>query len=275
MTRRWFNCPLCTLLGLAGLGLLAWLLIGTGQDKAQQVRARTEADATRLLAVAGFPWARLQIDDDVGRLVGEAPSLVQRTAARAAASTMLLPMMGVPGVFARLEDAQTSPDLELPTLPTPASAVVPTPVPAKPAASAVSPRVAASGPLTVEDCQIAMAQAVERQQIRFRVASAELDPASEPVLRELHGLSMRCPQARIRVEGHTDTNGAPDFNLRLSQRRAAAVVDALVRAGVPRARLESRGFGEERPLDPADTPEAHERNRRIEFHLATRDHKAS
>lgn len=268
MTRRWLNCPLCTLLGLAALGLLAWLLIGTGQDKAQQVRARTEADAARLLATAGFPWARLQIDDDVGRLVGEAPSLVQRTAARAAAGTMLLPMMGVPGVFARLEDALTSPAIELPTLPSPASA--PVPVPAKPAATAEPPRVAASGPLSVEDCQVAMAQAVERQQIRFRVASAELDPASEPVLRELHGLSMRCPQARIRVEGHTDTNGEPAFNLRLSQRRAAAVVDALVRAGVPRARLQSQGFGEERPLDPADTPEAHERNRRIEFHLAAR-----
>jgi outer membrane protein OmpA-like peptidoglycan-associated protein len=269
MARRWLNCPICTLLGLLGLALLAWLLIGTGQDKAQQVRARTESDAARLLSAAGFPWVRLEIDNEVGRIVGEAPSLVQRTAARAAASTLLLPMMGVPGVFARIDDAQTSPALELPAVPTlPAASTVPA-RPAAPARSSASvPAVAASGPLTVEDCQIAMARVVEAQQIRFRVSSAELDPASEPVLRELHDLSMRCPQARIRVEGHTDANGEAAPNLRLSQRRAQAVVDALVHAGVPVARLQPRGFGEERLLDPADTPEAHERNRRIEFHLA-------
>lgn len=260
MTRRWLNCPLCTLLGLAGLGLLAWTLVGTGQSKADEVRTRTEADAARLLEAAGFPWARLKIDDEVGRLVGEAPSLAQRAAAGAAANTLLLPMMGVPGVFARIEDAQTAPSIELPAVPAPRASAA-ADLPAAPAARA-------SAPLSVEDCQVAMARVVERQQIRFRVASAELDPASEPVLRELHQLATRCPQAHIRIEGHTDTQGGADFNQRLSQRRAETVVEALVHSGVPRSRLQAQGFGETRPLDPGDSPEAHERNRRIEFHLA-------
>ena len=91
-----------------------------------------------------------------------------------------------------------------------------------------------------------------------------------PLLEELHRRSSRGPQARIRVDGHTDAQGDAAANLRLSQRRAQAVVDALVKRGVPTARLQAQGFGEDRLLDQGSTPEAHERNRRIEFHLAPR-----
>ena len=262
MSRRWLSCPVCTVLGLAGLALLAWMLIGRGDAKADAVRQRTEADAAQVLGAAGFPWARLEIDNEVGRIVGEAPSPVQRAAAYAAASTTLLPMMGVPGVFARLEDGQTSPALALPEVP-----VAPKVVVAAPAAPARAP-VPASGPLTAEDCQIAMARVLASKQIRFKLASAELDPASVPLLDQLYGLSRRCPEARMRVEGHTDAQGDAAANLRLSQRRAQAVVAALAQRGLPASRLQAQGFGEDRLLDPGSTPEAHERNRRIEFHLA-------
>lgn len=262
MSRRWLSCPVCTVLGLAGLALLAWMLIGRGDAKADAVRQRTEADAAQVLGAAGFPWARLEIDNEVGRIVGEAPSPVQRAAAYAAASTTLLPMMGVPGVFARLEDGQTSPALALPEVP-----VAPKVAVAAPAAPARAP-VPASGPLTAEDCQVAMARVLASKQIRFKLSSAELDPSSVPLLDQLYGLSRRCPQARMRVDGHTDAQGDAAANLRLSQRRAQAVVAALTQRGLPASRLQAQGFGEDRLLDAGSTPEAHERNRRIEFHLA-------
>lgn len=72
----------------------------------------------------------------------------------------------------------------------------------------------------------------------------------------------------MRVEGHTDAQGDAAANMRLSQRRAQAVVDALAKRGMAANRLQAQGFGEERLLDAGSTPEAHERNRRIEFHLA-------
>ena len=253
MSRRWWSCPLCMLLGLAGLALLAWLLVGRGDAKADAVRQRTEADAAAVLSAAGFPWARLQIDDEVGRLVGEAPSLQQRAAAYAAAGTTLLPMMGVPGVFARLEDGQTAPALSLEAKPP------------EPVAPTVKP---ATGELAAQDCQVEMARVLVSEQIRFQLASAELAPDSAPLLVRLHGLAQRCPQAQLQVEGHTDAQGDAAANLRLSQRRAQAVVDALVRQGVSAKRLQAQGHGEAKLLDPGDTPEAHERNRRIEFHLA-------
>jgi outer membrane protein OmpA-like peptidoglycan-associated protein len=247
---------LCALLGLAGLALLAWLLIGRGDAKADTVRQQTEADAVVALSAAGFPWARLQIEDEVGRLIGEAPSLSQRAAAYAAASTTLLPMMGVPGVFARLEDGQTASASAVPSVEG---------VPPAPPALSAEP---ASSALTAEDCQVEMARVLASEQIRFQLASAELAPDSAPLLVRLHGLARRCPQARLQVDGHTDAQGDAAANLRLSQRRAQAVVDALVRQGVSVKRLQAQGHGEAKLLDPGDTPEAHERNRRIEFHLA-------
>ncbi|MDZ7857536.1 OmpA family protein [Sphaerotilus sp.] len=270
MSRRWWSCPVCTVLGLAGLALLAWLLIGRGDGKADSVRQRTEADAAQVLGAAGFPWARLQIDNEVGRIVGEAPSPAQRAAAYAAASTTLLPMMGVPGVFARLEDGQSSPALALPEVtlaPKVAVAVAGAAAVAAPAVPASAP-LPASGPLTAEDCQVAMARVLASKQIRFKLSSAELDPSSVPLLDQLYGLSRRCPQARMRVDGHTDAQGDAAANLRLSQRRAQAVVAALTQRGMPASRLQAQGFGEDRLLDAGSTPEAHERNRRIEFHLA-------
>ncbi|WP_093517313.1 Ig-like domain-containing protein [Stigmatella erecta] len=70
---------------------------------------------------------------------------------------------------------------------------------------------------------------------------------------------------KIRVEGYTDDQGADEENLRLSERRAKAVLDRLVQEGVAAERLESVGFGEARPLASNKTNKGRESNRRVEF----------
>lgn len=70
---------------------------------------------------------------------------------------------------------------------------------------------------------------------------------------------------RVGVEGHTDHTASREYNQKLSERRAAAVKDALVAAGVDATRLETAGFGEDRPISPNTTPEQRANNRRIEF----------
>lgn len=72
---------------------------------------------------------------------------------------------------------------------------------------------------------------------------------------------------RVRVEGHTDFIGDARYNQDLSERRARAVVRALVERGVDPSRLDSAGFGFSRPVDPARTDAARARNRRVEFHI--------
>ena len=67
----------------------------------------------------------------------------------------------------------------------------------------------------------------------------------------------------ITVDGHTDDVGSDADNQALSERRAAAVADRLVRRGVARDRLTVRGFGEDEPAATGTSPQARQRNRRV------------
>jgi outer membrane protein OmpA-like peptidoglycan-associated protein len=70
---------------------------------------------------------------------------------------------------------------------------------------------------------------------------------------------------KVSVEGHTDNQGKPEANLKLSQRRAEAVRDYLVKKGVAPERLTAKGFGQERPIAPNNTAKGRATNRRVEF----------
>ena len=79
----------------------------------------------------------------------------------------------------------------------------------------------------------------------------------------------------LRVDGHTDNvpltgTGRYRDNWELSQARALSVVKYLIDQGIPPERLVAAGFGENQPLDPADTPAARAKNRRIELKLTER-----
>jgi outer membrane protein OmpA-like peptidoglycan-associated protein len=73
------------------------------------------------------------------------------------------------------------------------------------------------------------------------------------------------PQRRAAIEGHTDSVGGADANQVLSQRRADAVMTALVNLGVPANRLSTRGFGEDSPTASNDSAAGRQMNRRVEI----------
>jgi outer membrane protein OmpA-like peptidoglycan-associated protein len=75
---------------------------------------------------------------------------------------------------------------------------------------------------------------------------------------------------RVRVEGHTDNRGQKAFNTKLSEDRAKAVVDYLVKAGIDSARLEGVGYGDTRPVAPNLTARGRELNRRVELIILER-----
>jgi peptidoglycan-associated lipoprotein len=75
------------------------------------------------------------------------------------------------------------------------------------------------------------------------------------------------PSVSLRIEGHADERGSDEYNLALSNRRAAAAMRFLDNHGISADRLQAVGFGEEQPIDPAETEAAWARNRRDEFRV--------
>lgn len=104
--------------------------------------------------------------------------------------------------------------------------------------------------------------------IFFETNSTKIQKRSEPLLAEIaRVIRAREDLGTISIEGHTDSRGDDDYNLRLSQGRAESVRDFLIESGVSAHRLVARGFGETRPVASGDSPAAHAANRRVEFRL--------
>jgi uncharacterized repeat protein (TIGR01451 family) len=89
---------------------------------------------------------------------------------------------------------------------------------------------------------------------------------SFPLLQQVAAVLRANPQlAKVRIEGHTDSQGDDAFNLDLSQRRANSVRRFLVEQGIAAERLEAVGYGETKPVDTNKTAQGRENNRRVEF----------
>jgi OOP family OmpA-OmpF porin len=107
-------------------------------------------------------------------------------------------------------------------------------------------------------------------QVKFKTGSAEIlpGPESKDVLDAVLAVLGAHPEIKkVRVEGHTDNRGAAKMNQKLSAARAASVMQWLVGRGVPVERLESAGFGLDRPIDSNLTEAGRKNNRRVEFHI--------
>jgi chemotaxis protein MotB len=123
---------------------------------------------------------------------------------------------------------------------------------------------------------------VFQSEVLFPVGSADLSQAGQDQIRTLAGtikqVASEIPADLpwiMRVDGHADRlpvqRGGPfTSNWELSSQRAINVVKLLISEGVPAQHLAATGFAEFQPLDPADTPDANAKNRRIEFRLTDR-----
>jgi OmpA-OmpF porin, OOP family len=125
----------------------------------------------------------------------------------------------------------------------------------KPAAAPVDPTV----------CQQLLSELLEKGQIRFEPGRAAIDPDSAGLLDRLVEATLRCPTAKIEIAGHTDAAGEDAFNQALSEKRAQAVADYLVKAGLSADRLAAIGYGSSQPVATNDTDEGKAQNRRIDF----------
>lgn len=105
------------------------------------------------------------------------------------------------------------------------------------------------------------------QGVSFDFDSAELRPQGRDALRQVARVLVNNPRTTIDVIGHTDSIGRPEYNQRLSERRAQAVADFLVSQGVQPARILTAGRGASQPVATNATEEGRARNRRVEIQI--------
>jgi len=103
--------------------------------------------------------------------------------------------------------------------------------------------------------------------VLFNTASSRLAGGASRTLDRVGELLREYPDRAVIIEGHTDDRGSDAYNEQLSRERAGAVADALVRAGLPRTRLEVRGLGESAPAVPNADASSRQQNRRVEIVL--------
>ncbi len=124
--------------------------------------------------------------------------------------------------------------------------------------------------LTLNDCQDAFNQTLRVDDIDFPVNMAELSAAELPVADTVTGIARLCSAYNIEIAEHTDSRGSDSYNLQLSRQRANAIRDYMIERGVDEGVLTAKGYGESRPVDSGNSPEARDRNERTEFIVSAR-----
>ena len=109
--------------------------------------------------------------------------------------------------------------------------------------------------------------AVVLKNVFFDSDKFELKPKSKTELDRLAQLLKSNPELKIEIAGHTDNQGNAGANQVLSQNRAQAVRDFLVRVGIDEARLTYKGYGQTEPIATNETDEGRQQNRRTEFRI--------
>jgi peptidoglycan-associated lipoprotein len=138
--------------------------------------------------------------------------------------------------------------------------------------SAEAPTSAQSAPASSSSTAMAdspASTATEAQEavkvVRFAFDSSELDAENTRIVQENARYLLANPNAKIRIEGHADERGTREYNLALGERRAKAVAKVLKVLGISPDRIETRSWGEERPVATAHNESAWAQNRRDEF----------
>jgi OOP family OmpA-OmpF porin len=121
-------------------------------------------------------------------------------------------------------------------------------------------------PRVYRDVEVTSEGIVIHQQIFFETNRAVIRSISFPILDTVAQVMRDFPDITIEVQGHTDSRGRDEHNLRLSQQRADSVREYLLRAGIATERLTARGYGETTPIETNATPQGRGLNRRVEFH---------
>ncbi len=117
----------------------------------------------------------------------------------------------------------------------------------------------------VVTCQKEFNNLLANNKILFEYDKADIKKESFSLLNNLIKIAKKCPNTIITIEGHTDSTGSETYNQMLSQKRAIAVKNYLQTNGLINSKLETKGYGETKPIASNETKEGRLKNRRIEL----------
>ncbi|MFO7802152.1 MAG: outer membrane beta-barrel domain-containing protein [Desulfovermiculus sp.] len=103
------------------------------------------------------------------------------------------------------------------------------------------------------------------ENLQFETDKAEIRERFQEYLEQVVTVLEKNPEMNVEIRGHTDARGTEEYNQRLSERRATAVKDFLVKQGISESRLSCKGFGEADPIASNDTKQGRRKNRRVEL----------
>jgi outer membrane protein OmpA-like peptidoglycan-associated protein len=107
--------------------------------------------------------------------------------------------------------------------------------------------------------------------ILFQTNQSTLQTQAQQNIKKMADVLVKYPDTNLIIAGHTDSDGADDYNQTLSERRSKSVADYLVSLGVASARLTTVGYGEKQPVQPNDTAAGKQANRRVEVGIMAND----
>ena len=228
-------------------------------------RASNRATIAHAPAPAPAPTSSAPTPSPAPAAQSSAPSSAASPVAPAPAAA---PVAQSPAPVAPAPVAQTSPPASTPAPVAPAPA---------PAAATVDQATGANAKAAGETASLKpgsgakdLTAALSRTVITFVSASAEVPPAmADDLKRVAEDMKQLPPGHVLQIAGYTDSSGNPAKNVTLSQERAEAVRNELIKDGVNPDMLVAKGYGSADPIASNDTPEGRSRNRRIEFHIVT------
>ena len=105
----------------------------------------------------------------------------------------------------------------------------------------------------------------ENSKIFFKADSSSINEAGSALVNQLVALLNQYPNASVTIGGHASSDGSSAYNQKLSEKRANAVRDAVIAAGIDAGRVDAKGFGEDQPVDTNNTRAGRAKNRRVDF----------
>ena len=107
--------------------------------------------------------------------------------------------------------------------------------------------------------------------ILFDVNKATLKTELKTAIAKLAGILLIMSELQVRIEGHTDSTGSEEYNLKLSTERSQSVLGFLAEEGIEESRMKAVGYGLTRPIAENDTRQGRQKNRRVEIIISDRE----